>query len=78
MYQFSVLHLSVLRKELQKLNLTNRYNWKGINCPSQKDDWRKNEKNSVTIAFNVLYEKKKKKIYVASFSKHNSNREKQV
>ena len=69
MYQFSVLHLSVLRKELQKLNLTNRYNWKGINCSSQKDDWRKNEKNSVTIAFNVLYEKKKEKNICCFFFK---------
>ena len=47
----------------------NRYNWKGINCPSQKDDWRKNEKNSVTIAFNVLYEKKKEKNICCFFFK---------
>ena len=43
----------------------NTYNWEGINYPSEKDDWKKFEKNNVTIAFNVLYAKKEK-IYVFS------------
>ena len=55
----------------------NKYNWEGINFPSEKDDWKKFEKNNVTIALNVLYAKKEK-IYPAYVSKHNSNREKQV
>ena len=55
----------------------NKYNWGGINFPSEKDDWKKFEKNNVTIALNVLYAKKEK-IYPAYVSKHNSNREKQV
>ena len=38
---------------------------------------KKNEKNNVTIALNVLYSKKEK-IYLPHVSKHNSNREKQV
>ena len=38
---------------------------------------RNYEKNNLTIALNVLYAKKKK-IYPAYVSKHNSNREKQV
>ena len=38
---------------------------------------KKNEKNNVTIALNVLYAKKEK-IYPAYVSKHNSNRDKQV
>ena len=55
----------------------NKYNWKGTNFPSEKDDWEKFKKNNVTIALNVLYAKKEK-IYPAYVLKHNSNREKQV
>ena len=55
----------------------NKYNWQGIYFPSKKDDWKKFEKNNVTIALNVLYAKKEK-IYPTYVSKHNSNREKQV
>ena len=35
---------------------------KEINLPQEKDDRKKCEKNNVTIALNVLYGKKKKKI----------------
>ena len=42
--------------------------------PSEKD-WKKFEKNNVTIALNVSYAEKEK-IYPACVSKHNSNREK--
>ena len=55
----------------------NKYNWKGIYLPSVKDDWKKFEKNIQAIALNVLHAKKEK-IYPPKFSKHNSNREKQV
>ena len=55
----------------------NKYNWEGINFPSEKDDWKKFEKNNLAIALNVLYAKREK-IYPAHVSKHNSNREKQV
>ena len=41
------------------------------------DDWKRFEKNNVTIALNVLYAKKEK-IYPAYFSKHKSNREKKL
>ena len=47
---------------------------KGINFPSEKNYWKKFEKNNLTIALNVLYAKKDK-IYPAYVSKHNSNRE---
>ena len=50
----------------------NRYNWKGINVPSEKDDSKKFEKYNVTIVLNVLYAKKEK-INPAYISKHNSN-----
>ena len=36
----------------------NKYNWEEINFPTEKDDWKKIEKNNVTIALNVLYAKK--------------------
>ena len=39
----------------------NKYNWEETNCPSEKADWKKIEKNEVTIPLNVLYTKK---IYV--------------
>ena len=53
----------------------NKYNRKGIRFSSEKDDWKKFEKNNVTIAFNVLYGKKE--VYPA-YVFFNSNREKQV
>ena len=28
-------------------------NWEGINYPSEKDNWKKNQKNNLTIALNV-------------------------
>ena len=45
--------------------------------PSEKDDWKKNEKNNLTIVFNVLYAKKEK-LYPAYVSKYNSTGQKQV
>ena len=36
----------------------NKYNWKEINYPLRKDDWKKFEKNNPTIALNVMYVKK--------------------
>ena len=75
------LNYEDIKKDLQRIakvkSFINKYNWKGINFPSEKDDWKKFEKNNVTIALNVLYAKKEK-IYPAYVSKHNSNREKQV
>ena len=49
-----------------------KYNWEGINYPSEKDDWTKIKKNNLTIAFNILYAKK---IYPTNVSKHKSNHE---
>ena len=38
-----------------------KYNWEGINYPSEKDDWKKNDKNDLNVNLNlnlnVLYEK---------------------
>ena len=55
----------------------NKCKCEGIHFPSEKDDWKKTEKNNPTIALNILYAKEEK-IYSAYVSKHNSNREKQV
>ena len=48
-----------------------------INHLPEKDDWKKLEKNNLTIDLNVLYVNNKK-IYHAYVLRHNSNREKQV
>ena len=39
----------------------------------KKDDWKKSEKNNVTITLNALFSKKEK-IYPAYVSRHYSNR----
>ena len=38
----------------------NKYELEGITFPSKKDDWKKFEKNNITITLNVLYAKKEK------------------
>ena len=45
----------------------NKYNWKERNFLSEKDDWKKIEKNNVTIALNVLHAKKEKNISCLCF-----------
>ena len=40
--------------------LRSKYKWKGINYPSKIDDWKRFEKNNLTIALNILYIKEKK------------------
>ena len=39
-----------------------KYNREEINYPSEKDYWKKIEKNNLTIPLNALYAKKEKKI----------------
>ena len=76
-----MLKYKEIKKDPQRITkiipFINKNNWEGINYPSEKDDWKKFEKNNVTIALNVLYAKKEK-IYLAYVSKHNLNHEKQV
>ena len=33
----------------------NKYNWEGINFPSEKNLWKKLEEDNVTIALNAFY-----------------------
>ena len=46
-------------KKLQRTSkiktFINKYDWKGINYPSRRDNWKKFEDNNPTNALNVLY-----------------------
>ena len=44
-----------------------KYNWEGINYPSEKDDWKKSKKNNVMIALSVFCGKKEKKSILLMF-----------
>ena len=54
-----------IKKDLQRIAKTkpfiNKFNWEGMNFPSNNVDWKQSEKN-VTSALNVLYAKKWKYI----------------
>ena len=43
-----MLNYEEMRKDLQRITkiklFINKYNWEGINFPSEKDDWKKFEK----------------------------------
>ena len=73
----SRVKLQINKNNLHRITKTkpciSKYNWEGIHFSSEKHDWIKFEKNNVTIAINVLYAKKKKKIYPAYVWKHNSS-----
>ena len=45
----------------------NKYNWEGINFPSEADDSKRFEINNVAIPLNVLYAKKEKNISCLCF-----------
>ena len=49
-----MLNHEEIKKDTQRITkikpFANKYNWKGINFPSEKHDWKKIEKNNVTIA----------------------------
>ena len=64
------------RERIMKLYpFITKYDWYGINLSSKKDYLVKFEKNNLTVAFNLLYEKEKE-IYPAYISKYNSTCEK--
>ena len=54
-----------------------KHKWKGKNFSGQKDNSKKIENNNVTISL-IFCKPKKKKIYPAYVSKHNSDRKKQI
>ena len=51
-----------------------KYNCKGINYPSEKGDWKKFEKNNLTIALNVFCANNEK-IYPGQVSRNNAKLE---
>ena len=64
-FQYAVidaLYHEEIKKRSAKItkikSFINKYNCEGINFPSDKDDWKKIEKNNLTIALNLLYVKK--------------------
>ena len=57
------------KKAIQIQPCINKYNWEGINFPSERDDWKKFEKSYITIALNVLHAEKEN-IYPDYVSKH--------
>ena len=73
-FQYAVtvtLNYEEIKKDPQRITkikpFTNKYNWEGINFLSEKNDWKKFEKNNVTIALNVLCMKKEKNISCLCF-----------
>ena len=56
-----------------------QYNWKDINFPSRKEDWKKFEQNNKEIASNIIFAPhNKKEINIVYKSKHNPKRKNQV
>ena len=52
----------------------NQYNWKDIDFPSNQKDWKKFEKNNMTIALNILFvPHNTKEIKPAYKSKYNND-----
>ena len=67
------------RKKSKLKSYINQYNWKGIKCPSRKEDWKKFEENNKEIALNVLFVlHNKKEIEPTYTSKCNHKRKSQV
>ena len=66
-----------LERFLNIKSFINKYDWKRTNYPTKINDWKTFEKNSPTIALNVLHTKEKE-ICTAYISKDNSTREKEI
>ena len=59
--------------------LVNQCNWKEIDFPSHKKDWKKFERNNKAIVLNILYlPYNSEKIRPEYVSKHNLKRKNQV
>ena len=67
----ATLNHEEIKKDPQRITkikpFINKYHWEGINFLSKKDDWKKFEKNHLTIDLNVLYAKKRKNISCLCF-----------
>ena len=53
------LNYQSIKKDPQRISkiktFINHYDWKEINFPSHKGDWKKSESNNKSIAFNILF-----------------------
>ena len=83
-FQYAItvaLNYEEIKKDPQRITkikpFINKYNWKGINVPSEKDYLKTFEKNNVIIVLNVLYTKKQK-IYPVYVTKNNLNCQKLI
>ena len=67
-------------EEVNNINsFIKKYNWKKINFPSMKKDWKKFESNNKSIALNILYlPYNTEEMRPAYVSKYNFNRKNQV
>ena len=52
--------LFIVKDNQERANYLSEKNWERINYISEKKDWKKNEKNNIAIALNVLYAQNKK------------------
>ena len=84
-FQYAVplaLNLDTIKKDPQRISkikpFIDQYNWKDIDFPATRKDWRKLELNN-EIALNILYvPHNTRKIQVAYKSKHNLTYDKEV
>ena len=69
-----------IKKEISKIKpYISQYNWKDVEFPSHKKDWKKLEQNNKTIALNILVIPHNiKEISVAYKSKYNHKRKNHV
>ena len=72
-----------IKKDLQRTSkikpFINQYNWKEVDIPSERKDWKKFELNNKSIALNILFViYNTEKIRLAYKSKYNFKRENQV
>ena len=77
------LNYQNIKKDPQRISkikpFINQYDWKGINFPSHKEDWKKFESNNKSIALNILFVPyNAENMRLAYKSKHNFKRENQV
>ena len=60
-----------IKKDPQRITkikpFINKYTWEGINFPSEKDDWKKIQKNNRTIALLMFFMLKTKKYTMLMF-----------
>ena len=85
-FQYAItvaLNLEQIKNHPERISkikpVINQYNWKEIDFPSHKKDWKKFELNNKSIALNILYVPyNTEEIRQGYKSKYNLNRENQI